>query len=276
MKTTDIFKDLAEFRQYAPGIGAETDLAQLEPHIRMVTMDIFKLITHQVYIDLRNGTSEEGLTLLKTAVAAGTLYKYQIFLTVTKAGTEASLYKYQHEELKRNHLDIYWSALDALLEWLDENPETGGFKDSTIYKDRQDLPVNSASEFDKYFQIDSSAYFFSRVQYILKSIWGKQKKNVDPENSQMMELAKTALCYRVMAKVVMTFDVAEWPRCIRYDFNHEYTKAADIQDRRILANQFIGEAEDCEAMVDQLLRAQGRSSFQQNHNQESEKHFTML
>lgn len=276
MKTTDIFKDLAEFRLYAPGIGAETDLAQLEPHIRMVSMDIFKLITHQVYIELRSGASEEGLTLLKTAVAAGTLYKYQIFLTVTKAGTEASLYKYQHEELKRNHLDIYWSALDALLEWLDENPETGGFKDSSIYKDRQELPITCASEFDKYFQIDSSAYFFSRVQYIMRSIWGKQKKNVDTEGGQMMELAKTALCYRVMAKVVMTFDVAEWPRCIRYDFNHEYTKAADIQDRRILANQFTGEAEDCETMIDQLLRAQNRGGFQQNHNLESEKHFTML
>lgn len=276
MKTTDIFKDLAEFRQYAPGIGADTDLAQLEPHIRLVTMDIFKLITHEVYIELRKGASEDGLTLLKTAVAAGTLYKYQIFLTVTKAGTEASIYKYQHEELKRNHLDIYWSALDALLEWLDANPETGGFKNSVIYKDRQDLPVNSASEFDKYFQIDRSSYFFSRVQYILKSIWSKLKKNIDQGNGQMMELAKTALCYRVMAKVVMTFDVTEWPRCLRYDFNHEYTKTADMQDRRILANQFNGEADDCESMVDQLIRAQNRAGLQQNHNKESEKHVTML
>jgi len=276
MKTTDIFKDLAEFRQYAPGIGADTELAQLEPHIRMVTMDIFKLITHEVYIALREGASEEGLDLLKTAVAAGTLYKYQIFLTVTKAGTEAALYKYQHEELKRNHLDIYWSALDALLEWLDVNPGTGKFEESAIYKDRQDLPVSSASEFDKYFQIDRSAYFFSRVQYILKSIWGKLKKNVDQDNSQMMELAKSALCYRTMAKVVMTFDVTEWPKCIRYDFNHEFTSGADIQDRKILANQFNSEAEDIEAMIDQLLRAQNRAGLQQNHNKESEKHFTML
>lgn len=276
MKTTDIFKDLAEIRQYAPGIGAETDLAQLMPHIRMVTMDLFKLITHEVYIALREGGSEEGLALLKTAIAAGTLYKYQIFLTVSKAGSESSLYKYQHEELKRNHLDIYWSAMDALLMWLDQNPEVGGFKDSAIYKDRQDLPVRSAAEFDKIFQIDGSAYFFSRVQYILRSIWNKMKKNVDMENVQMVELARTALCYRTMAKVMMTFDVTEWPKCIRYDFNHEYTKGADIQDRRILANQFIGEAEECEAMIDQLIRAQRGANRLDSHNKESNKHFTML
>ena len=276
MKTTDIFKDLADIRQYAPGIGAQNSLTELEPHIRMVTMDIFKLITHEVYIALREGASEDGLALLKTAIAAGTLYKYQIFLTVSKAGTESSIYKYQHEELKRNHLDIYWSALDALLSWLDNNPETGGFDQSAIYRDRQDLPIRSAAEFDRFFQIDGSAYFFSRIQYILRSIWGKMKKNVDMENSQMVELAKTALCYRTMAKVMMTFDVTEWPRCIRYDFNHEYTKGADIQDRRILANQYIGEAEECEAMVDQLMRAQRNANLQQNHNRESEKHFTML
>ena len=220
MTTTDIFKDLADIRQYAPGIGADTELAQLQPHIRMVTMDIYKLITHEVYIALRQSGPEEGLALLKTAVAAGTLYKYQIFLTVSKAGSESSLYKYQHEELKRNHLDIYWSAMDALLMWLDQNPEVGEFKDSAIYKDRQDLPVRSAAEFDKIFQIDGSAYFFSRVQYILRSLWNKMKKNVDMENGQMVELARTALCYRTMAKVMMTFDVTEWPKCIRYDFNH--------------------------------------------------------
>ena len=276
MTTTDIFKDLADIRQYAPGIGADTELAQLQPHIRMVTMDIYKPITHEVYIELRQGGPEEGLALLKTAVAAGTLYKYQIFLTVSKAGSESSLYKYQHEELKRNHLDIYWSAMDALLMWLDQNPEVGGFNDSAIYKDRQDLPVRSAAEFDKIFQIDGSAYFFSRVQYILRSLWNKMKKNVDMENGQMVELARTALCYRTMAKVMMTFDVTEWPKCIRYDFNHEYTKGADIQDRRILANQFIGEAEDCEAMIDQLIRAQRGSNQFNSHNKESNKHFTML
>lgn len=276
MTTTDIFKDLADIRQYAPGIGADTELSQLHPHIRMVTMDICKLITHEVYIALRQDGPEDGLALLKTAVAAGTLYKYQIFLTVSKAGSEASLYKYQHEELKRNHLDIYWSALDALLDWLDNNPDTGGFKDSAIYKDRQDLPIRSAAEFDRHFQIDGSAYFFSRIQYIMRSIWNKMRKTVDMDNSQMVELARNALCYRTMAKVMMTFDVTEWPRCIRYDFNHEYTKGADIQDRRILANQYTGEAEEWEAMIDQLMKAQRRVGMQQNHNKESEKHVTML
>jgi hypothetical protein len=241
----------------------------------MVTMDIYKLITHEVYIALRQSGPEEGLALLKTAVAAGTLYKYQIFLTVSKAGSESSLYKYQHEELKRNHLDIYWSAMDALLMWLDQNPEVGGFKDSAIYKDRQDLPVRSAAEFDKIFQIDGSAYFFSRVQYILRSLWNKMKKNVDMENGQMVELARTALCYRTMAKVMMTFDVTEWPKCIRYDFNHEYSTGSSTQSRQNLAKTFLEEAKAAEAAIADL-NAGTTGTGLQNFNKESNKHFTML
>lgn len=276
MTATDIFTDLSEIRAFAPGLGAQNSLSELEPHIRMVTMDIYKLITPEVYIALRNGDSQDGLMLLKTAVAAGTLYKYQIFLTVSKAGSESSLYKYQHEELKKNHLDIYWSALDALLDWLDENPTVGNYNQSQIFRNRQELPIRSASEFDKYFQIDSSAYFFSRVQYILRGEWNKMRKNIDENNASMLEHAKSALCYRVMAKVVMTFDISEWPKCIRFDLNHEYTKGSDIQDRKILASQYINEAEDYQAMIDQMIRAQKNTGIQQNYNRESDKHYTML
>lgn len=42
----------------------------------------------------------------------------------------------------------------------------------------------------------------------------------------MMELAKQALCYKVMALAVMQFDVTELPRAIRYDDSHEYSNRA--------------------------------------------------
>ncbi len=41
----------------------------------------------------------EGKELLKTAVAAGAMLKYQIFSSVKKNGSDAALYKYQHEEI---------------------------------------------------------------------------------------------------------------------------------------------------------------------------------
>lgn len=287
MTRTDIFTSLEDFSRYAPGLSAGTDYRQLEPHIRIITSEIFRLITPASYLALRHGpepdTEEsvadamtEGLELLKTAVASGTLYKYQIFLTTERAGSDSSLYKYQHEELKRAHLDSYWTALDELLEWLYANPGIGDFSESAIYKEKQMLLVKSADEFDRYFQIDRSAYFFSRVQYILRDTTARVRKLIDEDDEEMLELAKKSVCYRTMAKVVMTFDVAEWPKCIRYDFNHEYSKGSDIQDRRTLHYQFLAEAESAEEMISTIQSRKSGITSIENMNSEESKHYTML
>ena len=287
MTRADIFTDLNDFAKYAPGIDASTDIRQLEPHIKIITSEIFHLITPAAYLALRSTPPEdteaslkeawpEGLELLKTAVASGTLYKYQIFITASKAGSEAALYKYQHEEIKRAHLDAYWSALDELLEWLDSHPTIGGFADSYIRKERQELPVSSAAEFDRYFQIDRSAYFFSRIQYLIREQWIRLKRIVSMDDEEMAELAKRALCYRVMARVVMTFDVTEWPKCIRYDFNHEYTKGSDIQERRTLAGQFTAEAEANEQQIATLQSRKMGAGSRENQNTEDSKHYFTL
>lgn len=287
MKKTDIFTDLQDFMQYAPGIGAETSYEQLGVHIRVTTSDIWRYITVPVYMALRTEPAEdatdeqketlaEGLQLLKTAIAAGTMYKRQIYSTVDRAGTDNAIYKYQHEELKRSHLDAYWTAVDELLDWLDEHKDIGGYASSEEYARIQQLPIRSATEFDYYFQIDRSAYFFSRVQYIIRSEWEKIKKTTDTNNDEQMQLAKKAICYRTMAKVVMTFDVTEWPKCIRFDLNHEYSKGSAPQSRITLAHNFIDEAESAETALSDLHNSSSSGSGYQNLNKETNKHFTVL
>ena len=286
MTKTDIFKNLADFSKYAPGIGADTSLEQLSTHIRVTTSEIWDHITVPVYMALRSDppadasdaekeTLAEGLELLKTAIASGAMMKHQIFATVDKAGTESAIYKYQHEELKAHYREAYWSAIDELMEWLLQNKTIGNYQDSETCRQIESLPIKSAEEFDEYFQIGRSSYFFSRVRYLIRSKWERVRKGIREDDQEQMKLARKAVCYLVMADVVMTFDVTEWPRAIRYDFNHEYSKGSSTQSRQGLARNFLEEAKAAESAISDL-NAGAAGTGCQNYNKESNKQFTIL
>ncbi len=294
MKAADIFTGLEDFIRYADGLLPDTTYEQLGPSIRTTTLNIMDLITPEVYIALcgtENADSPlyQGLEFLKSAVATGALYKYAIFATVKRNGAENSLYKYQHEEIKQHHIDSYWKAMDRLLAWLDAHAsdvkwtdsdgQEHSFIDTDIYQERQLLPIKSAEEFDYYFGIDKSSFFFSKIQYLIRTVW--QMKILPmirgSKDETVLDLAKRSLCYQVMAKAVMQFDVTELPRSIRYDFNHEYTQGSSMQAREKLYAQLMADVDSWTASIDSILTvASGASSIQTNSNEENNKHYTIL
>lgn len=162
MTAAEIFPDLGEFQKYSDGMIADTSIGQLMPSIRTAVHDVAGIISQSVFDAILDGGQEEPVELLKTAVACKASYKYQIFATSKKNGSDASMYKYQHEEMKSHHLESYWAAMDRLLDWLDANPQTGGWQETSEYKGRMALPVKSASEFDFYFGIGKSSLFFTK------------------------------------------------------------------------------------------------------------------
>lgn len=294
MKATDIFIGLEDFNRYADGLLPDTTYQQLGPSVRAVSLDIMDLITAEVYIalcgaDSKGSALHDGLELLKSAVATGTLYKYAIFATVKRNGSDSSLYKYQHEEIKQHHIDAYWKSMDRLLAWLDThasdvkwNDAEGRewtFLDTGIYQERQLLPVRSAEEFDYYFGIDKSSFFFSKILYLIRTVW---QMKIQPmirgsKNPEVLDLAKRSLCYQVMAKAVMQFDITELPRSIRYDFNHEYTKGTSMQTREKLYAQLMAEVDGWTASIENMLTvSSGTTGIQTNHNSEENKHYTIL
>ena len=276
MKYTDLFADITDFRTYAEGLQNDTTYLQLMPAIRAAGSEVSAIITHDVYAAISSAVDmDEPLELLRTAVATLALYKYQIFSSVKKNGSDASLYKYQHEELKDFYIDAHWKAVDALLDWLDANPTTGGFDQTPAYADRQSLPLKNALQFDRYFGINRSSYFFSKVQYLIRQCWGKILPKVRnyQDNEDIMEHARRALCYMVMARVVMQFDVTEFPRSLRWDYNHEYTHGSSVPDRGRLAGELSGTADAEMAAIDTAIRLQGAGSVETDHNREENKFF---
>lgn len=296
MKPTDLFTDLNDFQKYTDGLTADTTYAQLGPSITtVVNATVLPMVTAQVYIALADaaapeeGDTEEekaakeraleGKELLKTAVAAGAMLQYQIFASVKKNGGEGSLYKYQHEEIKDHYREALWGAMDQLLELLDANPSIGDFENTDEYKERQELPVKNAREFDRYYGIGASSFFYHKVLFLLRQVWRSDVKPLLPANptEEMAELAKEALCYKVVALAVMQFDVTELPRAIRWDYNHEYTKGSDPQTRSSLYAQLIARFNADASSLENLKRsAAGASSVVMNNNREENKYYGVL
>lgn len=311
MKPTDLFTDLDDFQEYTDGLTADTTYDQLKPSITtVVNTIILPMVTAPVYIALATPPEEsateeptatpqepaaegeaaadntvdpevveQGRELLKTAVAAGAMLQYQIFASVKKNGSDGSLYKYQHEEIKDHYREALWGAMDQLLELLDENPSIGDFEKTDEYKKRQELPVKNAREFDRYYGIGASSFFYHKVLFLIRQVWRSDVKPLLPTEptEEMRELAREALCYKVVALAVMQFDVTELPRAIRWDNNHEFTKDSKPQERLTLYTQLIARFNSDASTLENLKRsASGATSVTMNQNREDNKYYGML
>ena len=278
MNPIALFKDIADFRKYCDGLQADTEYRQLIPSIRSTASAISGIIGGRTLLAISElSEGSEGLDYLKTAVATGTLYRYQIFDSVKKNGSDASMYKYQHEEIKEHHISAHWLAMDELLTWLDSNPETGGYNESKTYRERQELPIKNAEEFDYYYGIDSSAYFFSKVQFLIRSVWQHKIKPMISGlevNEELQNMINRSLCYQVVAEAVMKFDITELPRSIRYDYNHEYTRGTSMQNRDKLYGDLMSQVSAWNESIENLVQIQkGATAIHMNINDENNKFY---
>ena len=278
MNPIALFKDIADFRKYCDGLQADTEYRQLIPSIRSTASAISGIIGGRTLLAISElSEGSEGLEYLKTAVATGTLYRYQIFDSVKKNGSDASMYKYQHEEIKEHHISAHWLAMDELLTWLDSNPETGGYNESKTYRERQELPIKNAEEFDYYYGIDRSAYFFSKVQFLIRSVWQHMIKPMISGlevNEELQDMINRSLCYQVVAEAVMKFDVTELPRSIRYDYNHEYTRGTSMQNRDKLYGDLMSQVSAWNESIENLVQIQkGATAIHMNINDENNKFY---
>lgn len=294
MKYTDIFTTLDDFRHYADGLQADTTLRQLAPSLRTTALEMEKIITKAAFAAIASGSwtpeateanpepaaidLSDALDLLKTALASGTMYRYQIFAAVKRNGSDASIYKYQHEELKDSYVENYWRAMDDLLLFLDENPAIAGYDKTDDYTDRQALPVKNADEFEHYFGIGRSSFFYAKVLYLIRDSWKTISVRIrgHESNEAVMDAAKKALCYTVIAKVVKRFDLTEFPRSIRFDYNHEYTRGSSTAGRDALYADLMHEVSLAMDEVGRQIRFSSDSSPLVNSNEEKDKFYGAL
>lgn len=288
MNTIDFFDSIDEFRSFAPGVDGSLLLESLYPSFLPTRTKIQDVITLEVYDAIKADSEAENsahmpaVMAIKSAVSNYTMYKYLIFDAVSKNGSEQKLYKYQLEEIREEYITLFWASMDELLRYLSSNPDLGNWKDSDQCKQLMELPIKNAKEFNSYFGIDNSPYFFSKIQFLIKKI---NQDQIIPRigdisllrNEKLKDKCKRALCSHVMAEAAMLFDITELPKSIRNDVAHEFTKggtAVQVREKlnAIIMKDVLGYYADIERSK---TLSSGVTENVVNNNRESDKIYFM-
>lgn len=279
----EFFYDITALGRYAPGVDNSIDIETLQPSFLTAKQRIVDMITPGVWDKIDKIRTDELIDSFLSAIANRVMFEHSIFLAVSKNSGDQKLYKYQHEEIKDKYISNFWSAMNNILTYLDQHPDYAGWQDSTHYKQRQGLLIKSAEEFDYYYAIESSPYFFYKIQFLIRKIYENdilpriKKIEVLADQPELAERVKRALCYHVMAEAVATFDLTELPRSIRYDFNHEYTKTGSMtQSREKLQDYFLSQVRTWYKSIEtDLALMRGAVDIEVTENKEQNPYFFM-
>ncbi|MFA6483409.1 MAG: hypothetical protein WCW62_12575 [Bacteroidales bacterium] len=241
MATLAFFKDIDEFRQNVKGWDASQPLSELYPSYQTAIREIISLIGettwnllkeyHTTPSDPVDDKKASSVGFIQTALANLIMYEHYIFLASKRNNTDQSLYRYQYEEIKEKYQATAMAGLNSLLDLLDAN--TAIFADyalTSTYKDREDLIIRTYQEFEKYYGIDRSPYFFSKTVLLIREITDDEilprigKWDDVKDQIAIAEKVKRALAYQTMALAMERFDFVTLPRSIRNQVANESSR----------------------------------------------------
>ncbi len=241
----DFFKNIGEIRSYVASVDASTMIDNLEPHFRPAREKLINLIGATTYSQLKTyyndsypGGDEKKDAAIKyiQGALANLIARPLMIFNAKGPDDESRLYRYQEEKQLELYLDNAWTELNNLITHLENNTETfSAFVDTDRYKERQDLFIKSAHQFQKYYPINDSAYFYNNVVYILKEVQMDVMSREDdfPESISSMSdryqyYIGKALCFETMSRACKRMDYTELPRGIRNDVMKEVNQRARL------------------------------------------------
>lgn len=118
--------------------------------------------------------------------------------------------------------------------------------ESTEYIDSKNLIFTNYKDFNKYYLIDNSAYFYHKIRNLINGVINDevstrletlealktelQENNVSTDHTLILNYMKYATAYLVMSKAVVQFSYFEFPRALRYDFSNEMSRNSNAKN----------------------------------------------
>lgn len=232
MAATDFFNFMNELQVYVPNLPAAHQVNNYayafgSPENKLKSLlgsTIYNLLKTQYLSDDADEVLDEGVRLLQASLAnlVGEII-FKMEAGERNAG-DKKLYKYQEDQ----QLEVFRNGAHAniglLLEHLDSNDaKYPTWKETTLYKTREKQLLKTHSEFGEYYYIDESAYYFSKLVFLMKEITADKIEpmvgdlsDLDAEtDSKIITKAKQSLAYLTVAMSLRRFDFIEIPKTIR-------------------------------------------------------------
>jgi len=231
MASNDLFNTTPDLRAYLPMIEAAKPLTELEFAFRQPEGKMKEIIGEATYNQImahyKGGTTvailDKAVKYLQGALAnlAGDVF---FVMDAGERNDAKKLFKYQEDQQRAIFHDTANAEIGQLLTTLDSDTNTfSDWATTTFYTTRQLQIIKTHTEFGKYYSIDESAYFFSRVVFLMKEITidkitpliGAYADLDAGTDAAIIDQVKKALAYLTMAMALRRFDFVELPKTIR-------------------------------------------------------------
>lgn len=254
----ELFKNLNEFRHYAPYSETNIEFKDLNSSATSARKQICIILSKEIYSKVIEKEGEMRDSLL-SAMANLTLAKQLVFDVVKQRKSDVDIYKYEMEAMRRSYIENYFSGMDTLIQLLNQEEDLKEWKDSRYCKLLSSLQIQTAEDFDFLYSIDLSYLFFFRIIPLQKEVLdegmtGYFERIVD--NQEVKDLLLHALAKSTIALALRRLDILEFPATIRNLFDDSKTSRSgkDEQERMLsLAAQLTDEAHLLLKNIDMVL-----------------------
>ena len=243
----DFFSDTGDIRKFVKGIDAGVLIDSFEPPFRPAKLRLINLIGQGTYDLLKayytNPDPVDADKAIAVEYAQGALANilalaYFYFDSGNRNNTDNNLYRYQEDKIIEQYIENAYSELSFLITTLESNKtKFSDFADTDTYKNREKLYIKSANQFDQYYNIDKSAYFFYNATYIMIEIQSNAMfarikdfptlEEALSSNEDLIYAIGKAIAFETMSKACLRFDYSELPKGIRNDIIKEIGSNTD-------------------------------------------------
>lgn len=208
-----------DLRSFAPGVEASIDEASIRSYLHSAHKTIASIVGVDVFNEIAAGKIEELQNHLKTAVSNRLMYDYKVFETVAKRQVQKQdTYKYELEAMQQTYLALSYDALDSLFAELTTTPcPIESWESSATCKALKTLFIPTTDEFNSYYGIDGSDYFFFATIFLQRSVVDKHLRGLALDKLEAAELrrAKSIAATLTVAYALRQFDITMLPKSLR-------------------------------------------------------------
>ena len=172
-------------------------------------------------------------------------------VTVVKSDTETTAYKYLTDEAKEKLLLTVWSGINNLVDFLTtEKANFSEWTDSDQYKELLEVIFDGYKDFQKYYGIDKSALFYSKVRSIVLLI---QEEEILPriegkiseiDDSVLIIKIKRAVAFRTMAQACLQLDYFNLPGSLKRTMDNEMTRKVNSKQMEFVQQKLSADLDN--------------------------------
>lgn len=266
----DIFKNMATFSRYAPGVETNINLDDLQASGISARKRVEAVVGQQVFEAIIEEDEESQLLDgLRAAMANMTMATHLIFETFSLRKKEVTVYKYEMEAMRRSYMENYCNALDTIVRLLmstlpspqDTTSPAALWRKTPYFAILEKCEIKTMPDFDMIYPIDMSYLFFFRLLPLQKETLDELlsvyfSKLTEANTRHIRPMLLLALVKKTIAKALRRFDILEFPPTIRnlFDESHANRSGKDEHDAALaLADRLDRESEELLGNADTLL-----------------------